>query len=147
MRGLGEQETSLIASISLSSGITRRTPISPIMPPCLIVNDSAHQSFHVQPGQGPRKKHYEHKRATAAVSPPCHTHRHERCASFSKHRALAIDPWPHCGGLAYGAHGSRKLCTLKMRNSSSRKNASGVASKSHEPSRTKFPALQMQNRA
>ena len=35
----------------------------------------------------------------------------------------------------------------KNRNSSSRKDASGETSKSHGPSRTKFPARQMQNRA
>ena len=84
---------------------------------------------------------YEHKRATAEVSPSSHTNRHARCASSLKRNTLAIDPWPHCGGLAYGAHGSRKLCTFKMRSCSSRN------SKSHEPSRTKFPARQMQNRA
>ena len=34
----------------------------------------------------------EHRRATAAVSPPSHAHRYARCASFSKRRTLAIDP-------------------------------------------------------
>ena len=34
---------------------------------------------------------YAHRRATAAVSPQIHTHRHARLASFSKRHALAID--------------------------------------------------------
>ena len=54
---------------------------------------------------------YGHRCATAAVSSPSHAHRYAPCASFPKRHTLAIDPWPRCGGLAYGAHGLRKLCT------------------------------------
>ena len=72
-----------------------------------------------------------------AMLPHSHAHRYARSALFSKLHALAINPRPHFGGLAYRAHGSRKLCALRMRHSPSRKLASREAFQSHVPSRTK----------